>query len=86
MGLEQSHPHTLVFMDPEDELVSLKDLRKNIKNFGLSNWEIREVSASLSKLKPKYHHLIIDSDCVDPETWRGICQRLLDFFGFSIPE
>jgi hypothetical protein len=71
---------TLIIIDPQDEFISINKLRGKITRFGLSRWEILEVSNSLSSLHPPYHHLIIDSNGVSPETWEEIAGALLRFF------
>jgi hypothetical protein len=68
---------TLVFIDPEDEFVSLPALRKQAA--GASNWKIVTVSNAGAKVKPPRHHLIIDADCVSALTWNTMCETTLRF-------
>jgi len=71
---------TLVFIDPKDELINISKLHKAITNFNLSNWSVITVSNIGAEIKPKYHHLIIDSKCVSYETWDFICENVKTFF------
>jgi len=70
---------TLIFIDPNDELIGINKLRKTIKKFNLSNWSIITVSNSGTKITPNYHHLIIDNKCVSSETWNIICENIINF-------
>jgi hypothetical protein len=71
---------TLIIMDPEDELVSLKKIRqflneKNIKEF----WSVFEVNNKDHQLKKSYHHLIIDEKSLGKDQWKSLKQRVLSF-------
>ncbi|MDR2597320.1 MAG: lysophospholipase [Treponema sp.] len=70
---------TLVFIDPNDELINVSKLQKSITNFNLSNWNVATISNTGTEIKPKYHHLIIDCKCVSSETWNVICERIKYF-------
>jgi hypothetical protein len=70
---------TIVFIDRKDEMVSVEILRERIDQYGLTNWKIHEVTNSGAVIKPKYHHLLIDSKCVSASTWRHISEIILDF-------
>jgi esterase/lipase len=73
----RSNVNTLVFIDPRDEMISARKLRKRIAEYRLSAWEVAELTNSGGNVRPKYHHLIIDSNCVDSETWKFITETLL---------
>lgn len=76
---EKSNFPTLVFIDPQDEVVFSEKLSKNIKRFGLNYWKIQELSTKDSQLKPRYHHLIIDKDSLGVKTWQEVTKELLSF-------
>ena len=69
----------LVFIDHDDELISISALRRNINNFNLTNWIVETISNAGAKINPKYHHLIIDDKSLSPETWNFICKKILYF-------
>ena len=50
----------LIFIDPQDELVSESGLRNFVTAKGLENWKIEEVRKDPEAQK-MYHHLLIDS-------------------------
>jgi len=70
---------SLIFIDPKDELISISKLRKVISNFNLSNWNIVTVSNEGAEIRPKYHHLIIDSKTVSHVTWDVIREKIVQF-------
>ncbi len=76
---EKSNFPTLVFIDPQDEVVFAEKLQKNIKRFGLNYWKIQELSTKDSQLKPRYHHLIIDQDSLGEKKWQEVTKELLSF-------
>lgn len=78
---------TLIIMDPNDELVSLKKIKqflneKNIQDF----WDILEVSNKETTLKKSYHHLIVDEKSLGANQWKALQERLSAFLtGTSLP-
>lgn len=70
---------SLIFINPKDELINITKLQKSITKFNLSNWNVATVSNTGAEIKPKYHHLIIDSKCVSSETWGIIKEKILYF-------
>lgn len=60
---------TLVFIDPEDELVSFDGLRKMIQQHQLDRWRIHHVSKDKTSAATKIHHLIIDPASVGQPVW-----------------
>jgi esterase/lipase len=72
---EESNIPTLVFIDPQDELVSYKGILKVKEKAGLNQWNIQEVSNRESTLENPMHHIITDDKAVGAVQWRII----LDF-------
>ncbi|AEF85005.1 hypothetical protein TREPR_3702 [Treponema primitia ZAS-2] len=70
---------TILFIDKNDELVSIRTLRNRINQYKLTNWNILEISNSGAVIKPKYHHLLIDNRCVSASTWQYITGSITDF-------
>ena len=64
---------TLIFIDPQDELVSEIGIWKMLQKANLKNWEIVEVNK-----KGFPHHLIIDELSVGKEQWHIIAQKMLN--------
>lgn len=77
-GIKRSDTPTLIIIDPKDELVSLEGLRSMIDANNLNNWVIYQFSntAEETKLKKKFHHLIIDEESVGPLNWQEISKLI----------
>jgi alpha-beta hydrolase superfamily lysophospholipase len=68
----------LVFVDPQDELVSAGGLQRLIVERGLSHWQVHKVQKSQGA-KTRYHHLLIDPQSVGAQTWGEITEILRRF-------
>jgi alpha/beta superfamily hydrolase len=68
---------TLVFIDGDDEFISMGGIKNHIKRFNLSAWNVFQVSNAGARINPQYHHLIIDNRCVSAETWQAITNNIL---------
>ncbi len=69
---------TTVFVDPEDELVSLPGLRAFVRQQAFIRWNIVEVSNSQSQYRRPYHHLITDPEVLGEREWADkVLPRLL---------
>jgi esterase/lipase len=69
----------LVFLDPKDELVSLKKLEKFISLRELDRWKVVLLSNDQSTLQKPYHHIIIDEEALGSEPWLELLQTLEEF-------
>ena len=69
---------TLVIMDPKDELVSLRGIKKFVSKNKLTHWQINEVDNSESNLKDKLHHLVTSQEAVGPNMWSEIRRNFLN--------
>lgn len=74
---------TLVFVDPDDELVSLKNLKKRIKKNSLDNWKTKPISNKGSTLKKTYHHLVVDKQSMGPHQWEIVKKDITDHFNLK---
>ena len=60
---------TLIFVDPDDELVSYTGLQQMIAKKGLQAWSIHPVRKSGRAAQAHYHHLIVDAQTAGYTTW-----------------
>ena len=67
---------TLVFVDPDDELVSVGKLSELIRDKVLTEWHLETITASGSTVRPMYHHLIIDEPTLGSVPWRAMIEKI----------
>jgi esterase/lipase len=70
---------TILFIDKNDEMISIGILRKRMNQYDLTNWRIYEVTNNGAVIRPRYHHLLIDNKCVSTLTWQYISETILGF-------
>ena len=71
---------TMVIIDPDDELVSIKKMREFIREKKLNDlWQVMEVSNEKTSLKKSFHHLIVDKDSLGENQWKLLLERLSSF-------
>lgn len=75
-GRGDSSP-TLIWIDPEDELVNAKWLQKFARQ--RPTWTFNELSVKGSSLKRAYHHLIIDSSSMGTDEWKRVMDTSVRF-------
>jgi pimeloyl-ACP methyl ester carboxylesterase len=68
---------TLVFIDPEDELVSFEGLRQLVRKHQLDRWRIHRVTKEKGRAATRIHHLIIDPASVGQSTWNQMARAML---------
>jgi esterase/lipase len=78
-GFRNNNIDTLVIIDPKDELINLKGIQKEINTYSLSRWRIFELRKRSLRLRPEYHHLIIDRAMVSGEVWNNMLKTIRDF-------
>ena len=71
---------TLVIIDPKDELISYPKIRRQIRKYGLSNYQCIVLESSLSGRSTRYHHLIIDGATMGKKNWTEVASRIAAFF------
>ncbi len=71
---------TLIFVDPDDELVSLKKINKRIKNQRIDLWQTKSISNKGSTLKKTYHHLVVDKPSMGPHQWNLVRKNIIKHF------
>lgn len=83
-GFARSNLPALVFLDPQDELVSLRGLRGLIARRGLDRWRLVELSNAGSLLARPVHHLILGPEALGAAEWSRVeaeIERLLACLG-----
>jgi hypothetical protein len=70
---------TLIFIDPNDELIRVAGLKKNITRYNLTNWSITLITSKGAEIRPNYHHLIIDNKSLSHDTWQYIRENSMYF-------
>ena len=70
----------LVFIDPEDELVSYDGLKHFVRERGLDGWRVIEVDHSETLLgSDSYHHLVVDAVSVGTRQWRIMGETMQEY-------
>jgi len=77
--LERSRVPTLVFIHPDDELVSLAGTRALIEAKGLKSWQVDVVDKVGHGHSRTVNHLIIDQRSFAASEWQRVAARLLAF-------
>jgi esterase/lipase len=78
-AFSENNIDTIVFIDKNDEMLSVNTLRNRIKQYKLTNWRVLEISNDGAVIQPPYHHLLIDNRCVSDATWRYITDAIIGF-------
>lgn len=60
---------TLVLIDERDELVSARGLQRLLRRHNLTHWQLQPIRKQPTRPDARFHHLIIDAECVGPATW-----------------
>ncbi|MGZ3694802.1 MAG: alpha/beta hydrolase [Bdellovibrionota bacterium] len=74
---ENDSTPTLVWVDPKDELVSYKGIR--IQAGRRPNWKLEKVSNAGARMKPAYHHLIINEQALGKAEWERVLSGTFAF-------
>lgn len=68
---ERLNVPALVFIDPQDELVSAAGLAQLIASRRLTRWQVYPVHKGAGA-RTRYHHLLIDPPSVGPDMWAAM--------------
>jgi esterase/lipase len=71
--------NTLVFINPDDELVDFDGLVTLTETRDLDNWVLAPVVNQKSRVKPGVRHLIIDSASLGHEAWDDVTSLMAEF-------
>lgn len=78
---------TLVVVDPEDEIVSLKKIKSFLNQNKLKKkWKILELSSKEKRPPHSYHHLIIDEQSLGGARWNKLLRELSTFLDNKGPQ
>jgi len=69
---------TLVFIDPEDEIVSYNRLKQMVQAENLDQWEFYIVQKENTEGPAKIHHLIIDAPSTGEGVWKDMMQAMVN--------
>ncbi len=69
---------TIIFIDPEDELVSYRKLKRRVEKESLDQWQFRLLEKGKTGVQEKMHHLIIDEPSVGTDTWNQIKSIMIE--------
>ena len=67
---------TLVLIDPQDELVSMRGIQRLIRRHNLTQWQLHPIRKQPTRPDARFHHLIIDAECVGPVAWQGMLTQI----------
>jgi alpha-beta hydrolase superfamily lysophospholipase len=69
----------LIFVDPKDELVSVRGLRALREARGADRWKLVAIPKALRSGRSDYHHLIIDEFSLGSELWGEVVAHVKQF-------
>jgi drug/metabolite transporter (DMT)-like permease/esterase/lipase len=78
-SLNGSRVPTLVFLHPDDELVSFQGTRELMEERTLTSWTLEAVDNSGHSLPRTVNHLIIDEASLSKREWERVSARLLEY-------
>ncbi len=67
---------TIVFLDPEDELINLKKIKSFLAKNSLTRWSLELTSNRQHQLQKSFHHLIIDKKTLGEREWKRLIRLL----------
>lgn len=71
--------NTLVFLHPDDELVSTLRIQKWIKTMSLNRWRVEILDKAKSEDHPPFHHLMVNQKSLGLEQWERIREVIKSF-------
>ena len=72
---------TLVFIDPQDALVSLRQVRRLTEAYALDAWHVIPVTTNRGRLPGTYHHLITEPDTLGEAQWQDVVAAMKAHLG-----
>ncbi|MBX3013994.1 MAG: alpha/beta fold hydrolase [Caldilineaceae bacterium] len=76
---------TLVLVDPHDELVSLRGIRRFLQQAQLSQWRLVTVQQASIHTGGAFHHLLVDPAMVGPRQWQAMITQIQQHLGLELP-
>lgn len=75
---------TRVWVDPRDELVSLRGVQRMVGRHRLDRWKVKELVVKREEKKNRFHHIIFNSDSMREDQWLAMTTEMLDFMEMHI--
>lgn len=70
---------TLVVIDPNDETMSVEEIKKTIAVYHLDHWRLLLLDSNHTGKQTKFHHLIIDKQAMGDKNWTVFTQHVKSF-------
>lgn len=70
---------TLVIIDPNDETMSLQEIKKTITVYHLNYWKLLILDSRHSQESVMFHHLIIDKKAMGSKNWEVFTRHVAQF-------
>lgn len=68
---------TIIFIDKQDEFVSVRGLKQVIDAGALDKWQFHFLQKAKSGAPEKLHHLIIDERCLGKNMWDDVQKQMI---------
>lgn len=75
---------TLVLIDSQDELVSLRQMQRWVQRLHLTQWRFSLVTKTGHHPELRFHHLLLDADCVGPAMWQTMLAQIQDHLATTV--
>lgn len=75
---------TLLLIDPRDELVSLHQMQRWVQRLRLTQWRFSLVAKAGHRPELRFHHLLLDADCVGPVMWQTMLAQIEDHLATTV--
>lgn len=75
---------TLLLIDPRDELVSLHQMQRWVQRLHLTQWRFSLVTKTGHRPDLRFHHLLLDADCVGPAMWQMMLAQIQDHLATTV--
>lgn len=75
---------TLVLIDPRDELVSLRKMRRWVQRLHLAQWRFSLVNKTAPRPDLRFHHLLLDAACVGSVMWQTMLAQIQDHLSMTV--
>ena len=70
---------TMIFMNPEDELLDYKKFKNFIEKNNLESWKINLINNSKATTSRVISHLLLDKESVGKKAWSQMKKKIIQF-------